>query len=81
LAAFAEHSRLYRAKLHETTCANSLKRFLPKGHAAISAFLGVPIQVLWPEWYDRKGERHSHLSRPKGSPTARQRHRQIGDAE
>ena len=35
--------------------ARSLRLRFPTYHAVIAHFLGVPVQELWPQWYDVDG--------------------------
>ncbi|MEL7694461.1 MULTISPECIES: helix-turn-helix domain-containing protein [Pantoea] len=41
--------------LHERTLYNALERNWPKGEGIIAAYIGVAVNVIWPERY-RKGE-------------------------
>ena len=42
--------------LHERTLYNALERNWPKGEGIIAAYIGVAVNVIWPERY-RKGEK------------------------
>lgn len=46
--------------------ARSLRFRFPTYHAVIADFLGVPVQELWPHWYDASG-----MPRGKTRPDAR----------
>lgn len=46
----------------------SLRLRFPTYHAVIAGFLGVPVQELWPHWYDDAGQQ-----RGKSRPDARTR--------
>lgn len=45
------------AGLGKSTCRVALQKPIPAGNKAIASFLGKPINVLWPEWYDAEGAR------------------------
>lgn len=45
--------------LSDSACRVALVRPLPSGEKVISAFLKVPLQVLWPDRYDQHGRRLS----------------------
>lgn len=46
-----------------TVTAPSKKRWIaltephPTGNCAVAAYLGRPVHELWPDWYDRDGNR------------------------
>jgi len=54
------------AGLDPSACRSALMRPSPGGEAAISAFLGIPPQILWPDRYDASGNRRpsSQLTNP-----------------
>lgn len=55
----ANLSQLARgAGLEESACRQALRRPLPSGERVISAFLNVPLHVLWPDRYAPNGKRY-----------------------
>ena len=64
-----KNSNLARLGRETGLTRSSMSWSLMKPHVraneAISAFLGVPMHVLWPNWFDRKGARI-----PAGSASA-----------
>lgn len=50
-----------RNGLDASACRVALLRPLPKAEQAISAYLGVPLHVLWPDRYDAEGRRFRHV--------------------
>ena len=64
--------------LDESTVRSALRRPVAAGEAAVSEFLNIPAQELWPDRYDRDGTRQvrrGRLSRtqPKGHVALSQR--------
>ncbi|EPY01879.1 helix-turn-helix domain-containing protein [Magnetospirillum fulvum] len=49
---------------------------VPTANRAIAEFIGVPVNELWPQWFDAKGNRKSSISSNENSPKARRGHRQ-----
>lgn len=45
------------AGLNDSACRTSLTRPFPAADKVISDFLGVPLHKLWPERYEKDGER------------------------
>lgn len=43
--------------LDEATVRKSLQKPIPRANKAISAFLKKPLHKLWPDWYDKRGQR------------------------
>lgn len=43
--------------LSDSACRIALIRPAPSGESVIASFLGVPLQVLWPDRYDPYGRR------------------------
>lgn len=48
-----------------------LVRPLPRANRIIADFLGLPLNHLWPLWYDKYGKRIPLRSPSKHSPSAR----------
>lgn len=46
-----------RASVTPGTVNQSLYRPIPAGNRVIADHLGVPVQRIWPEWYDEEGNR------------------------
>lgn len=44
--------------------ALALKRAYPRVQRLIASEIGVPVHVLWPEWYGLNGERLQKVGRP-----------------
>jgi Ner family transcriptional regulator len=64
--------------LSESACRLALIRPSPSGELVISTFLGVPLQVLWPDRYDPYGRRLAARNvRFKNSNERNDAHRQI----
>lgn len=53
------------AGLEKATVSICLRRPSPKANRAVAAFLGLPLHVLWPQWYDALGRR---IRRSRASP-------------
>ncbi len=62
-------------KLHlsPTTTHKSLIKAIPSANAAIAELLGRPLHEIWPDWYDRAGQRIK--SRPGRKPKRKSRAR------
>ena len=45
--------------LSASACRTALLEPVPAGNRAIATFLGTPVQLLWPEWFDEHGRRRS----------------------
>lgn len=52
------------AGIHKGTTSSALLFPIPKANRAIAAYLGLPLHVLWPQWYDQKGRRIKHKCSP-----------------
>lgn len=50
------------------TCTVALIKPMPGPQKAISDFIGEPLHVLWPKWYNANGERIASQSTRKASP-------------
>lgn len=59
--------------LEPSTTARSLSRPIPAANHAIAEFLGLSIHELWPEWYDKSGQRIYAKSRSSKSIAGRQK--------
>lgn len=51
--------------LEERTVARSLSRPIPSANRAVADFLGRPLHILWPLWYDQNGQRILNRNRTK----------------
>lgn len=60
--------------LDERTCAMSLARPIPAGNTVIADFLGLPLHVLWPRWYDQQGNRLVNRNKTKTTRKQFRRH-------
>lgn len=49
---------------------------IPTANRAIAAFIGVPVNELWPQWFDADGNRKSSPPKAKDNRTGRRGHRQ-----
>lgn len=49
---------------------------VPTANRAIAEFIGVPVNELWPQWFDAEGNRKSSISSNENSPKAPRGHRQ-----
>jgi len=59
------------AGLHPTAASAALKAPFPSAQAAIANFLGLPLNAIWPLWYDENGQRIGLLrSNRKAIPKA-----------
>ena len=65
--------------LNPSACRQSLLRPQPRADKVISRFLGVPLNVLWPERYDEFGDAIRHV-RADSKHEHDENHRQIGKA-
>ncbi|WP_370868371.1 helix-turn-helix domain-containing protein [Phenylobacterium sp.] len=67
--------------LSDSACRVALVRPSPAGESVISSFLGVPLQVLWPDRYDPYGRRLAtrHV-RDQNSRNRSETHRQFAGA-
>lgn len=64
--------------LSGSACRLALMRPSPAGEKVISSFLGIPLQVLWPDRYDPYGRRLATRNiRYKRSDDGAETHRQI----
>ena len=45
------------AGLHRDTVGISLRRPIPAANTAIAKFLGKSLHEIWPQWYDKNGNR------------------------
>ena len=62
-----------KAGLSKHAIAVSFEQPIPAAHKAVSKFLNIPVQEIWPQWYDADGNRKtSHSS--KHSAKRPQRH-------
>lgn len=61
----------------DSAVRKSLREPIPRGNRIIAEYLGVPLYELWPEWYDRAGNR---LSSSKASRDPARSHCQNGEA-
>lgn len=52
----------------------SLDRPIPRANRIIAEFLGLPLNHLWPQWYDSSGKRISSRSISKHSAKRPQPH-------
>lgn len=59
-----------KAGLNEHAIAISFRQPIPAAHKAVSKFLGIPVQEIWPQWYDAQGNRKTSRS-SKYSPNHR----------
>lgn len=67
--------------LSDSACRVALIRPSPAGERVISSFLGVPLQVLWPDRYDPYGRRLATRNvRDETNPARSEAHRQIREA-
>lgn len=53
----------------------ALKKPFPSANRAIAKFLGLRLHDLWPQWYDKKGQRIDARSVGKANGKARSCHR------
>jgi Ner family transcriptional regulator len=49
---------------------------IPTANRAIAAFIGVPVNELWPQWFDTDGNRKLSTPKVKDSRTGTRGHRQ-----
>ncbi len=68
-----------RYKIGSSTCRLSLVRPSPTGDAAIAHFLGRPLFELWPDRYDRKGNRLVPMKKRLAAARKRKRPRRAPD--
>lgn len=65
-----------RHRLNPSTVVHAVRRPQPSGNRAIASHLGRKLHELWPEWFDRHGNR---ISIPKDTtahaPDASQKRR------
>lgn len=61
-------------KLSPNAISASFSLLIPRAHRALSDFVGIPVQVIWPQWYDAQGNRLSLRSTSKHSAKRPQRH-------
>lgn len=57
-----------KAGLCRDAAGQGLSRPYPGAQRAIAAFLDVPLNELWPQWYDQTGQRIITKSIRKASP-------------
>lgn len=67
--------------LSDSACRVALVRPSPAGESVIASFLGVPLQVLWPDRYDPYGRRLATRNvRDQSNHDSSETHRQIAEA-
>lgn len=59
----------------------ALKKPFPSAQRAVSDFLGVPLNTLWPQWYDIEGQRIETKSISKASSKTEPCHRKKSSPE
>ena len=64
------------ANIDPSACTAALRYPVPVANRAIAAHLGKPLHVLWPDWFDRSGNRRRDfnartLRQPRTSRKAR----------
>lgn len=62
------------AGLDENAIAVSFFQPIPRAHRAVANFLGIPVNELWPQWYDKQGNRITSRSTLKHSAKRPQPH-------
>lgn len=62
--------------LSDAACRVAFLKPVPAANKAIAEFIGEPVNVLWPQWFDAEGNRKSSTSSAKDSGERSRGHRQ-----
>lgn len=70
------------AGLSAVATSSALRKPYPAAQKAIADFLGQPVHAIWPEWYDKEGQRIGLLRSVRNpSPYAKPCHRKKSTSE
>ncbi|MBI1214516.1 MAG: hypothetical protein GC185_01695 [Alphaproteobacteria bacterium] len=61
------YSLCRKAGLSKNAIAVSFHKPVPAAHQVLSKFLDIPVQKIWPQWYDANGKRIPSRSTSKHS--------------
>lgn len=62
--------------LSDAACRMAFLKPIPAANRAIAAFIGEPVNALWPEWFDAEGNRKSSVPKNENSRKRSRGHRQ-----
>lgn len=62
--------------LSESACRVAFIKPFPAANRAIAKIVGEPLNVLWPDWFDKSGNRKPSVSGNKDSDQRSRGHRQ-----